>query len=209
MRNQARERVVRTDNCKMLRGLIMKLIGLLLTGQCICAVRKRFPKKDFFRGATLNTTATLMICTSCSADRHSWNLCMSWRLIKRYHDVDIDVLYVTLDKTDYSTTSMARTPLETWKYDRFGWLVGWFGFNGPLRQYFNLYRAVSQREGVRKENDRRGKNVQTIQPAPAASAVGPCPTVIKIVGRPGTGSLQHHRPTRPPPKYDRDRHSSS
>ena len=25
--------------------------------------------------------------------------------------------------------------------------------------------------------------------APAASAVGPCPTVIQIVGRPGTGSL--------------------
>ena len=25
-------------------------------------------------------------------------------------------------------------------------------------------------------------------PAPTASAVGPCPTVIKIVGRPGTGS---------------------
>ena len=29
-----------------------------------------------------------------------------------------------------------------------GWLVD-FGFNGPLRQYFNLYRAVSQREGER------------------------------------------------------------
>ena len=27
------------------------------------------------------------------------------------------------------------------------WLVGCFGFNGPLRQYFSLYRAVSQREG--------------------------------------------------------------
>ena len=27
-----------------------------------------------------------------------------------------------------------------------GWLVGCFGFNGPLRQYFSLYRAVSQRE---------------------------------------------------------------
>ena len=26
-------------------------------------------------------------------------------------------------------------------------------------------------------------------PAPTASAVGPCPTVIKIVGRPGTVSL--------------------
>ena len=31
-----------------------------------------------------------------------------------------------------------------------GWLVGWLvGFNGPLRQYFSLYRAVSQREGER------------------------------------------------------------
>ena len=26
-------------------------------------------------------------------------------------------------------------------------------------------------------------------PAASASAVGPCPTVIQIVGRPGTGSL--------------------
>ena len=31
------------------------------------------------------------------------------------------------------------------------WLVGCFGFNGLLRQYFSLYRAVSQREGERKE----------------------------------------------------------
>ena len=31
------------------------------------------------------------------------------------------------------------------------WLVGCLGLNGPLRQYFSLYRAVSQREGERKE----------------------------------------------------------
>ena len=29
-----------------------------------------------------------------------------------------------------------------------GWLVG-FGLNGPLRQYFSLYQAVSQRVGER------------------------------------------------------------
>ena len=33
-------------------------------------------------------------------------------------------------------------------------MVGCFVFNGPLRQYFSLYRAVSQREGVREEIDR-------------------------------------------------------
>ena len=26
------------------------------------------------------------------------------------------------------------------------WLVGCFGFNGPLRQYFSLYRAVDESE---------------------------------------------------------------
>ena len=31
------------------------------------------------------------------------------------------------------------------------WLVGCFGFNGPLRQYFSLYRAVFQRKGEREE----------------------------------------------------------
>ena len=37
-------------------------------------------------------------------------------------------------------------------YDKiFGWLFGCLGFNGPLRQYFSLYRAVCQREGEREE----------------------------------------------------------
>ena len=39
-------------------------------------------------------------------------------------------------------------------------------------------------------------------PAPTASAVGPCPTVIKIVGRPGTVSLPS---TIAPPDHPRGR----
>ena len=35
------------------------------------------------------------------------------------------------------------------------------GFNGPLRQYFSLYRAVSQREGERGERTDESKNIQT------------------------------------------------
>ena len=38
-------------------------------------------------------------------------------------------------------------------------LVGCFGFNGPLRQYFSVYRAVSQREGERGEKGQRVKLV--------------------------------------------------
>ena len=34
--------------------------------------------------------------------------------------------------------------------DLVGWLVV-FGLNDPLRQYFSLYRVVSQREGEREE----------------------------------------------------------
>ena len=82
-----------------------------------------------------------------------------------------------------------------------GWLVGCFGFNGPLTQYFSLYRAVSQREGERRERIDESKNVQTTPPAPTASEIGPCPTVIKIVGRPGTGSLSS---TIAPPVHPRD-----
>ena len=33
------------------------------------------------------------------------------------------------------------------------WLVGCFGFSSPLRQYFSLYRAVSQKEGERGEKE--------------------------------------------------------
>ena len=35
----------------------------------------------------------------------------------------------------------------------------------------------------------RAKMSKQPPPAPTASAVGPCPTVIQSVGRPGTGSL--------------------
>ena len=69
------------------------------------------------------------------------------------------------------------------------WLVGCFGFNGPLRQYFSLYRAISQREAERRERIDESKMSKPPPPAPTTSAIGPCPTVIKTVGRPGTGSL--------------------
>ena len=37
------------------------------------------------------------------------------------------------------------------------WLVGCFGLNGPLRQYFRLYRAVTQRGRTKREKDIRKK----------------------------------------------------
>ena len=162
--------------------------------------------------------------------------------------------------------------LSYW-YKNFGWLVGCFGFNGPLRRYFSLYRAVShfwlflvygplrqyfslhravsqkrgrkrkemidesknvqttptrtnckctrplpycnqdcrtprhwkftqhqrttrpplgrlpKRRRKKRESIVESKNVQNPPPASIASAAGPCPTLIRIVGRPGTGRL--------------------
>ena len=49
---------------------------------------------------------------------------------------------------------MAQTPLEPIEKlfeTGVGWLVGYFGLNSPLRQYFSLHRAVSQREGEKGE----------------------------------------------------------
>ena len=51
---------------------------------------------------------------------------------------------------------------ETKHMTKASWLVGCFGFNGPLRQYFSQYRAVSQREGEREEKRTdESKHVQT------------------------------------------------
>ena len=35
-----------------------------------------------------------------------------------------------------------------------GFLIGCFGFNGPLRQYFSLYRAVFQMREKEERKDR-------------------------------------------------------
>ena len=71
------------------------------------------------------------------------------------------------------------------------WLVGCFEFNGPLRQYFSLYRTVSQREIERGEKRiDESKNVQRTPTRPFYKrGIGPCPTVIQIVGHLGTGRL--------------------
>ena len=81
------------------------------------------------------------------------------------------------------------------------WLVGCFGFNGPLRQYFSLYRAVSQREGERGEKGQmREKMSKQPPPAPTASATGPCTTINQISRTPRHWKFtQHLRTTRPPP----------
>ena len=41
-------------------------------------------------------------------------------------------------------------------------------------------------------------------PAPTTSAVGPCPTVIKIVGRPGTGRLPSTFAPPYHPRYEKE-----
>ena len=72
------------------------------------------------------------------------------------------------------------TPSET-KFIQSRLLVCRSGFNGSLRQYCSLYRAVSQIDGRKEKRmiDER-KNIKTTPPAPTASTVGPCPTTIQI-----------------------------
>ena len=60
--------------------------------------------------------------------------------------------------------------------------VSWLFVLG-LRPFETVFQSISGRlpeRGRKKRNDRREKNVQTPQPAPTASAVGPCPTRIQI-----------------------------
>ena len=94
--------------------------------------------------------------------------------------------------------------ISLWRRDHISsWLVGCFGFNGPLRQYFRLYRAVSQREGERGEKEQmREKRSKQPPPAPTASATGPCPTIIQISRTPRHWKFtQHLGTTGPPPDH--------
>ena len=58
-----------------------------------------------------------------------------------------------------------------------------------LRGPLNSKPSNPKRGRQRRERTDESKNVQTAPPAPTTSAAGPCPTVIQIVGRPGTGKL--------------------
>ena len=68
-------------------------------------------------------------------------------------------------------------------------LVVGLGFNGPLRQYVSLYRVAPMRGRQRREKIEESKMSKQPLPAPYASAIDPFPTIIQIVGRPGTGSI--------------------
>ena len=59
-----------------------------------------------------------------------------------------------------------------------------------LLDTISVYIGPSPKEREKEERkDRLVKMSKQLPPAPTASTVGPCPTVIQIVGRPGTGSL--------------------
>ena len=102
----------------------------------------------------------------------------------------------------------SRTPRH-WKFTQEregerGWLVGWlFGFNDPLRQYYSLYRVVSQREGERGERMEESKNVQTSPTRTYCKRNRPLPYYQSNFRTPRHWKFtQDHRTTRPPPEKE-------
>ena len=65
------------------------------------------------------------------------------------------------------------------------WLVSCFGFNGPLRQYFSLYRTVFRRGRKKREKIDERENVPHLLQAQLALGL----LLFKLVGLPGTESL--------------------
>ena len=82
-----------------------------------------------------------------------------------------------------------------------GCLVGCFGFNGPLRHYFSLYRAVSQKEErKRRERIEESTNVQTTPTRTYCKRNRPLPYYHPNCRTPRHWKFtQDHRTTRPPP----------
>ena len=79
------------------------------------------------------------------------------------------------------------------------WLVGCFGFNGPLRQYCSLYRAVSK-EREKEERIDESKNVQTTPTRTYCKRSRSLPYCNPNCRTPRHRKFtQGHRTTRPPP----------
>ena len=98
-----------------------------------------------------------------------------------------------------------RTAKFLWSFGCFEciwviWLVSCFGLNGPLRDSISVYIGrLSERGRKKREIQTGGKMSKPPPPAPTASAVGPCPTLIQISRTPQHWKFtQQHRTTRPP-----------
>ena len=77
-----------------------------------------------------------------------------------------------------------------------------FGFSGPLRQHFSLYRAVSQREGEREERIEESKNVQTTPTRTYCKRNRPLPYYHPNCRTPRHWKFsQDHRTARPLPTH--------
>ena len=76
-------------------------------------------------------------------------------------------------------------------------------FNGPLRQYFSLYRVVSQREGEREEQLKTREKCPNNPTRTYSSTVGLL--LSKLVGRPGIESYPVDTSPPPPPHTQRRR----
>ena len=81
-------------------------------------------------------------------------------------------------------------------------LVGWFLVKRPFETVFQSISGRLQERGRKRRERIERKMSKQPPPAPTASAIGPCPTSIQIVGRPGHRHwkfTQDHHTTRPPP----------
>ena len=154
------------------------------------AVEKKLKKCHQFPWETTSGLAVLQI---------SYNNKVSWLWIQNRTVSQITVYTSTrISVRSFRVTMVAAIDWCSQTTHAWIWLVSCFGSNGPLRQCFSLYRAISHRE--RKKRQTREKLSKQSSAAPTASAIGLCPSIIQSSRMPHHWKFtQRHRTTRPPP----------
>ena len=132
----------------------------------------------------------------------TYNYCiLKHKRNRKFDFFSVRSIFISLMNTNSNifTRGSATRENTTFGVHSVGWLVGCFGFNGPLRQYFSLYRAVSQREGERGERIDESKNVQTNPTRTYCKCNRPLPYCNPNCRTPRHWKFtQYHRTTRPP-----------
>ena len=125
------------------------------------------------------------------------SICLDFQ--KAFDIVTLEFLHQVLTKYNFGDSFKKWVKIL---YNHADWLVDCFGFNGPLRQYFSLYLAVSQREGERGERIDESKNVQTTPTRTYCKRNRPMPYCNPNCRTPRHWKVtQQHRTTRPPPNH--------
>lgn len=166
-------------------------------------IKSRSNSRQFQKFISLYIFRCFKVCESDKKDKRKNSYSPDWKInIKRWQtDLKLKshfwLLYMQLWGHTFQPVAVydSYASCTSKSYTLFiKLLVGWLFW--VIQSFETVFLSISGRLPRRgRKSPRREKILsKQLSPAPTASAIGPSPTIIKLVGRPGTESFQAPSP---------------